>query len=175
MSRAASAAVPVGLLPDGQLPLPWLAEPAARAAALGQAHAVLIHGPAGAGHLALGLLLAQARLCEQPPPAGLSASTKAAGGMSVRPSVRRTFANDSAFVCLSVKIRLFLIPPLQRVRPSPVHTSRCVEIWREERVKSTCFAMHGRPWPCHGHAMTMMMWPSSSLLSKSPSKQPPTR
>ena len=70
MSRAASAAVPVGLLPDGQLPLPWLAEPAARAAALGQAHAVLIHGPAGAGHLALGLLLAQARLCEQPPPAG---------------------------------------------------------------------------------------------------------
>ena len=70
MSKAPSAATQVGLGADGRLPLPWLAEPAARAAALGRAHAVLIHGPAGAGHLALGLLLAQANLCEQPPASG---------------------------------------------------------------------------------------------------------
>ena len=70
MSKAPSAVTQVGLAADGRLPLPWLAEAAARAAALGQAHAVLIHGPAGAGHLALGLLLAQATLCEQPAAAG---------------------------------------------------------------------------------------------------------
>ena len=68
MSKAPTAVTQVGRAADGRLPLPWLAEPAARAAALGQAHAVLVHGPAGAGHLALGLLLAQANLCEQPPP-----------------------------------------------------------------------------------------------------------
>ena len=67
MSKAPTVVTQVGLGADGRLPLPWLAEPAARAAALGQAHAVLVHGPAGAGHLALGLLLAQATLCEQPP------------------------------------------------------------------------------------------------------------
>ena len=67
MSKAPTPVTQVGVAADGRLPLPWLADPAARAAALGQAHAVLIHGPAGAGHLALGLLLAQARLCEQPP------------------------------------------------------------------------------------------------------------
>ena len=66
-ATTAITAVPVGLGADGRLPLPWLADTATQAAALGQAHAVLIHGPAGAGHLALGLLLAQARLCEQPP------------------------------------------------------------------------------------------------------------
>ena len=70
MSKTASVITQVGLAADGRLPLPWLAEPAARAAALGQAHAVLIHGPAGAGHLALGLLLAQANLCEQRPAGG---------------------------------------------------------------------------------------------------------
>ena len=67
MSKAPTPVTQVGVAADGRLPLPWLADPAARAAALGQAHAVLIHGPAGAGHLALGLLLAQATLCEQPP------------------------------------------------------------------------------------------------------------
>ena len=70
MSKTPAVITQVGLAADGRLPLPWLAEPVARAAALGQAHAVLIHGPAGAGHLALGLLLAQANLCEQRPAGG---------------------------------------------------------------------------------------------------------
>ena len=70
MSKTPAVITQVGLAADGRLPLPWLAEPAARAAALGQAHAVLVHGPAGAGHLALGLLLAQANLCEQRPAGG---------------------------------------------------------------------------------------------------------
>ena len=74
MSKTPAVITQVGLAADGRLPLPWLAEPAARAAALGQAHAVLVHGPAGAGHLALGLLLAQATLCEQPPSHGAGAT-----------------------------------------------------------------------------------------------------
>ena len=60
----------IGITRDGRLPLPWLADALARAATLGQAHALLIHGPAGAGQLELGLLLAQAELCEAPSPAG---------------------------------------------------------------------------------------------------------
>ena len=69
--RTASS-LQVGMGPDGQLPLPWLGEVLAQAARLDQAHAVLLAGPAGAGHLALALLLAQAVLCEQPgrPPTG---------------------------------------------------------------------------------------------------------
>ena len=78
MSKA-TAAPPVGLAADGRLPLPWLAEPLARGGALSQAHAVLIHGPAGAGHLALGLLLAQAQLCEQRPPAAAGATRSPCG------------------------------------------------------------------------------------------------
>ncbi len=71
MSKALPQAMQVGIGPDGRLPLPWLDEVAQRAAALGKAHALLIHGPAGAGHLAFGLLLAQAVLCERPAAAPL--------------------------------------------------------------------------------------------------------
>ena len=60
----------IGITPDGRLPLPWLADALARAAQLGAAHALLVHGPAGAGQLELGLLLAQAELCEAPGTAG---------------------------------------------------------------------------------------------------------
>ena len=66
--EAASTATPapqIGIGADGRLPLPWLAEPMARAAAMAGAHAVLMHGPAGVGHLELGLLRAQAILCER--------------------------------------------------------------------------------------------------------------
>ena len=56
----------VGVSSDGGLPLPWLEPALAQAATLAKAHALLIHGPAGSGHLELGLLLAQAALCEDP-------------------------------------------------------------------------------------------------------------
>ena len=56
----------IGVAADGSLPLPWLADALARAARLAGAHALLIHGPAGAGHFEFALLLAQAVLCEAP-------------------------------------------------------------------------------------------------------------
>ena len=69
----------IGVGPDGALPLPWLADAMQRATALAGAHALLIHGPAGAGHLALGLVLAQAALCERPVAAGAALPTTGCG------------------------------------------------------------------------------------------------
>ena len=66
----AAPSVQIGVAADGQLPLPWLVEPLAASVRLAGAHALLIHGPAGAGHLELALLLAQATLCEAPPAPG---------------------------------------------------------------------------------------------------------
>lgn len=68
MAKEPTITVQIGVSADGRLPLPWLGEPLAAAAALAGAHALLIHGPAGAGHLELGLLLAQATLCEAASP-----------------------------------------------------------------------------------------------------------
>ncbi|HYE70453.1 MAG TPA: DNA polymerase III subunit delta' [Aquabacterium sp.] len=51
---------------SGRHPLPWLETPMAQARALARAHALLLTGPAGAGHLELAGLLAQAHLCETP-------------------------------------------------------------------------------------------------------------
>jgi len=56
----------IGVASDGSLPLPWLTTALAQAASLAKAHALLIHGPVGGGHLEFGLLLAQAALCEDP-------------------------------------------------------------------------------------------------------------
>jgi len=56
----------IGMAADGQLPLPWMADALLRSAAMAGAHALLIHGPAGAGHLEFALLVAQAALCEVP-------------------------------------------------------------------------------------------------------------
>ncbi len=69
-------AAALGVQPDGQLPLPWLATGLAAASQLAGAHALLIHGPAGAGHFDLAVLLAQSLLCEAAPPT--SAATAAA-------------------------------------------------------------------------------------------------
>ena len=66
MAKDETPPLQVGLSPDGQLPLPWLGAPLVAAQALARAHALLIHGPAGAGHLEFSLLLAQAALCEHP-------------------------------------------------------------------------------------------------------------
>lgn len=66
MAKDIEAPMKIGVAADGSLPLPWLADALARAAPLAGAHALLIHGPAGAGHFELALLLAQAVLCEAP-------------------------------------------------------------------------------------------------------------
>lgn len=70
--------IAVGISAEGRWPLPWLAGPLQAALALGKAHAVLVHGPAGGGQLELALLLAQAWLCESnqgaAPPCGRCAS-----------------------------------------------------------------------------------------------------
>lgn len=59
--------VPIsGVDEQGQPPLPWHTDALRRATALDKAHALLVHGPAGAGHLELGLVLAQRWLCEAP-------------------------------------------------------------------------------------------------------------
>jgi len=60
-------AAPLGVQPDGQLPLPWLPAGLAGARQLAGAHALLIHGPAGAGHFDMAVLLAQTLLCESVP------------------------------------------------------------------------------------------------------------
>jgi DNA polymerase-3 subunit delta' len=49
---------------DGAAPLPWLAEPLARALQQQRGHALLLHGAAGNGVLPLALALAQSWLCE---------------------------------------------------------------------------------------------------------------
>lgn len=56
----------VGLLvgDDGELPLPWLAEPLAAAQRSQRGHALLLHAAPGNGALQLALSLAQAWLCE---------------------------------------------------------------------------------------------------------------
>ena len=49
---------------DGELPLPWLAEPLAQALRSHRGHALLVHGAPGVGALAFALVLGQAWLCE---------------------------------------------------------------------------------------------------------------
>jgi len=56
--------MPVGADAQGGLPLPWLEPPLALADSLAKSHALLVHGPAGAGHLELALVIAQGVLCE---------------------------------------------------------------------------------------------------------------
>ena len=49
---------------DGQLPLPWLAQPLADVLASQRAHALLLHAAPGTGALPFALTMAQAWLCE---------------------------------------------------------------------------------------------------------------
>jgi len=62
MARALGPAC--GVDEQGHLPLPWLADALRDAHGLARSHALLVHGPAGAGQLELGLVLAQGWLCE---------------------------------------------------------------------------------------------------------------
>ncbi len=67
--------------PDGQLPLPWLAEPLQAALAQQRGHALLVQGHEGIGALPFVLSLAQAWLCESNsadsrPPCGRCGSCK---------------------------------------------------------------------------------------------------
>jgi hypothetical protein len=50
--------------PSGELPLPWLAEPLARALAGQRGHATLLHASPGVGALEFALALGMAWLCE---------------------------------------------------------------------------------------------------------------
>ncbi len=85
MARAEAAgrdapAAPLGVQPDGALPLPWLEAGLAAARQLAGAHALLIHGPAGAGHFEFAVLLAQSLLCEAADPTtGPTTSRRACG------------------------------------------------------------------------------------------------
>lgn len=67
-ARDDTAPLPV-VQPDGALPLPWLDAALDSARRLDSAHALLIHGPAGAGHFEFAVLLAQRLLCEGDAPA----------------------------------------------------------------------------------------------------------
>ncbi len=55
--------------PSGELPLPWLGEPLARALAGQRGHATLLHASPGVGALEFALALGMAWLCEAAPPA----------------------------------------------------------------------------------------------------------
>ncbi len=57
---------PVGVSPNGEMPLPWLREPLLRALRLERSHALLLYAPQDAGQFDLALTLAQAWLCEHP-------------------------------------------------------------------------------------------------------------
>lgn len=51
---------------DGRLPLPWLSSCLQAGRAMGHAHALLLHGAAGAGSFEAACCLAQSALCESP-------------------------------------------------------------------------------------------------------------
>ena len=59
---------------SAELPLPWLADPLARALASQRGHATLLHGAPGVGALEFALVLGQAWLCEASAPGTSSAA-----------------------------------------------------------------------------------------------------
>ncbi len=82
-----TSAMAIGVDAQGRWPLPWLRGAMAHARSLSRAHAVLVHGPAGAGQLELALLMAQGWLCESPDETAAPVPPSAAGaGSSARPS-----------------------------------------------------------------------------------------
>ncbi len=66
MTASKPSAMQPGVNEQGAWPLPWLRPAMAAAQSMSRAHALLVHGPAGAGHFEFALLLAQAQLCEDP-------------------------------------------------------------------------------------------------------------
>ncbi len=99
---------PIGVDGQGGLPLPWLGGPLTRARALDGAHALLVHGPAGGGHLEFGLLLAQAWLCERPSGAPQSAAGHPGAGCGHCGSCRlvRTRVHPDLMILLPDALRV---------------------------------------------------------------------
>ena len=115
MAKDSTTPLQIGVAADGSLPLPWLADGLAHAAVLAQAHALLIHGPAGVGHLEFALLLAQAGLCER---AGAGEGATAPGTLS---NSRPALGCGRCASCHLVVTRvhpdlLLLLPDAQRVQ-----------------------------------------------------------
>jgi len=119
MARAETAgrddAAPMPVVqPDGALPLPWLAAGLEDAWRLSGAHALLVHGPAGAGFFEFAVVLAQSLLCEADPPD--------AGGP------RRRIACGRCASCRLVATRSH--PDLRTVLPEELRVARG---WTDEK------------------------------------------
>ena len=75
-----SAAAPLLVHADGQLPLPWLGEPLQQALHSHRGHALLVQASPGVGVLAFVLVLAQSWLCEDAGPGATGSPVRTACG-----------------------------------------------------------------------------------------------
>ena len=153
----------------GRLPLPWLDTPMAQARALARAHALLLAGPAGAGHLELAGLLAQAHLCESPAqaPCGRCGSCHL-----VR---QRAHPDLLAVVPEAVRLRLGWVGDDEATPKSDAKPSRDIRI---EQVRNAIDWSHqtsgrGRGKVLLFHPADALNGPSANALLKT-LEEPPT-